>query len=108
MAKGHVDEYCYLTIQNRRIQAEKLSTHMVWFQFNTLCNQPRSQLDYIELASQYDIFFLTDIPILVEPLDAQVWLFILLVDILYDNKKQLFISAQSSLECGAKFLENVY
>jgi len=53
-----------LQILGRPIPVIKASGNQAWFSFNALCEGPRSQLDYIELASQFDTLFVSDIPVL--------------------------------------------
>ena len=82
-----------LTIQNRNIRAKKCAQRVVWFDFNVLCNLPRSQLDYLELAQQFAVIFLSDIPALAADDVARVVLLIRLVDVLYDQGLGLIILA---------------
>jgi cell division protein ZapE len=49
-------------ICGRLINAIRLAKKMAWFSFQSLCTGPRSQLDYIELASRFDCIILSDIP----------------------------------------------
>lgn len=35
---------------------------VAWFDFNALCEGPRSQLDYIEIASKFNILMLSNVP----------------------------------------------
>lgn len=53
-----------LQILGRPIPVIKASGSQAWFSFEALCEGPRSQLDYIELASQFDTLFVSDIPVL--------------------------------------------
>lgn len=82
-----------LRIQNRTIQAVRCMAHIVWFEFNVLCNLPRSQLDYLQLANQFDVIFVSNVPALAADDIARVVLFIRLVDVLYDQGVRLVISA---------------
>ncbi len=82
-----------IIIQNRTILCKKISEKAVWFDFDVICNIPRSQLDYLELAQKFKIFFISG----VEPLDklnpSRASLFIKLIDVLYDKKNKLIILA---------------
>lgn len=49
-------------IMNREIPVRKRNQNCIWFDFHQLCEGPRSQLDYIELASRYEHVFVSDIP----------------------------------------------
>jgi cell division protein ZapE len=46
------------------IRAAALDTPqaIVWFDFSALCDGPRSQLDYIEVASQFSTVMISDVP----------------------------------------------
>ena len=35
---------------------------MVWFDFRTLCGGPRSQNDYLEIASRFHTLLLSNVP----------------------------------------------
>lgn len=51
-------------ILGREIKAESHTNKSAWFTFDSLCNGPRSQLDYIELACKYKNIFLSEVPLL--------------------------------------------
>ncbi len=53
-----------VSIMDRPIQVQQRSNTCIWFDFSQLCGGPRSQLDYIELASQFDHVFVSAIPAL--------------------------------------------
>ena len=42
-----------LEIEGREIRSRRLADDVVWFDFAELCEGPRSQNDYIELARVY-------------------------------------------------------
>src|SRR5699024_11464645 len=42
-----------LTVEGRPIEAVKAAPGIAWFEFMALCDGPRSQNDYIQLASDY-------------------------------------------------------
>ncbi|MDP3561290.1 MAG: cell division protein ZapE [Legionellaceae bacterium] len=82
-----------LYIQNRLINVIKSSEHAVWFSFDVICNLPRCQLDYLEIANRFDTIFVSNIPILTEKDTVKVILFIHFIDVLYDRGIRLVISA---------------
>jgi len=51
LAEQH-DEDPLLHIESRQISAMRKAGGVVWFDFKTLCGGPRSQNDYLEIASQ--------------------------------------------------------
>jgi cell division protein ZapE len=82
-----------LDVQNRLIPSVRCSKHAVWFQFDVICNLPRSSLDYLEIADRFDVVFLTDIPALTVNDTVKVILLIHFIDVMYDRGIQLVISA---------------
>lgn len=87
-----------ITIQNRVIPYFKCSDKSIWFDFDTLCNLPRSQLDYLELAQKFDHLFLSNIPLLTEHHTSQAILFIHLIDVMYDTGVNVIVSAAGPVE----------
>src|SRR5690606_24107412 len=51
-----------LNIENRELRARRVAGGVVWFDFATLCGGPRSQNDYLELASRFHTVLLSSIP----------------------------------------------
>jgi cell division protein ZapE len=81
-----------LTLNHRRLHAHRHAEDVVWFEFKELCDGPRGQADYIEIARCYHTVFLTDIPLLSPEQDNQARRFITLVDEFYDRAVKLIIS----------------
>ena len=65
----------------------------VWFEFATLCDGPRSQRDYLELACRFSVLFLSGIPRMTAEMGDRARRFTWLVDILYDHRVKLLASA---------------
>lgn len=80
-------------IQNRTIAVVRVAENIIWFQFDLICNLPRSQLDYIEIADHFNIVMVSNIPVLTENDTVRVILLIHLVDVFYDRGIRLIISA---------------
>ncbi|WP_299011828.1 cell division protein ZapE [uncultured Shewanella sp.] len=113
-----------LLIHGRIIDTIKYSASCLWLSFDALCDGPRSQLDYIEIASQFTHILLSNIPVLGgEPRnwirargtedehtptgarqlsyvvnDDPARRFISLVDELYDQRVRLYLSAEVPLK----------
>ena len=68
----------------------------MWFDFIELCDGPRSQNDYIELAKLFHTVIVSGVPRLAE--DNQARRFISLVDEFYDRNVKLILSAGVLLE----------
>jgi len=84
-------------IQNRFIPFIRKGERIIWFDFAVLCNLPRSQLDYLELAKKMDIIFLANIPILKYEQKVAIHLFMLFIDIMYDKRIKVFFLSEASL-----------
>lgn len=87
-----------ILIQNREIPYIQKSEKSLWFAFSILCNLPRSQLDYLEIADLYDNVFLSDIPCLTENHTTQTIMFIHFIDVMYDRGINVIISAAVPLD----------
>ena len=82
-----------LHIEAREIRARRRSGSVVWFDFKTLCGGPRSQNDYLEIASQFNTVMLSDVPHMPVRMASEARRFTWLVDVLYDRRVKLIISA---------------
>ena len=67
---------------------------MVWFDFKELCGGPRSQNDYLELATQFHTLLLSGVPQMSPRLASEARRFTWLVDVLYDRRVKLVVSAE--------------
>ncbi|HSW20446.1 MAG TPA: cell division protein ZapE [Ramlibacter sp.] len=92
LAETH-DEDPTLHIEQREIRARRKAGGVVWFDFRTLCGGPRSQNDYLELASQFHTVMLSDVPYMPVNMASQARRFTWLVDVLYDRRVKLIMSA---------------
>ncbi|MBN9227605.1 MULTISPECIES: cell division protein ZapE [Legionella] len=88
----------FITIQNRDIPYLKCAEKSIWFAFDILCNLPRSQLDYLELADKFDTIFLSNIPSLTVNHTLQAIMFIHFIDVMYDRGINIIISAEVALD----------
>jgi cell division protein ZapE len=87
------DEAPVMQIETRKIEAKRRAGGMIWFDFRELCGGPRSQNDYLEIATQFHTILLSDIPQLHLNMASAARRFTLLVDVLYDRRVKLIISA---------------
>jgi cell division protein ZapE len=88
------DEDPALNIEHRVLKAKRRAGGVVWFDFQTLCGGPRSQNDYLELATRFHTIVLSDVPHMPVRLASEARRFTWLVDVLYDRKVKLVISAE--------------
>lgn len=87
------DESPLLHIEHRELRALRRAGGVVWFDFATLCGGPRSQNDYLELAQQFHTLILSNVPQMPPRLASEARRFTLLVDVLYDRRVKLIMSA---------------
>jgi cell division protein ZapE len=93
LAASH-DEDPVLHIEAREIRARRKAGGVVWFDFKTLCGGPRSQNDYLEIATQFHTVLLSDVPYMPVRMASEARRFTWLVDVLYDRRVKLIMSAQ--------------
>ncbi len=87
------DEDPVLQIEGREVVALQRADGVVWFGFEQLCNTPRSQNDYLEIASRFHTVLLSGVPRMTEDMASAARRFTLLVDVLYDRRVKLIVSA---------------
>jgi cell division protein ZapE len=87
-----------LRIEQRELRARRRAGGVVWFDFARLCGGPRSQNDYLELASQFHTVLLSGVPAMSPRLASEARRFTWLVDVLYDRNVKLIVSAEVSAE----------
>ncbi len=87
-----------LPIRGREVIAQRCGKSVVWFDFPTICDGPRSQSDYLSIARWYPTVIVTDVPQLHTELDNQARRFIALVDEFYDRRVKLIIAAAVDID----------
>ncbi len=97
LAEQH-DEDPLLHIEARQISAKRKAGGVVWFDFKTLCGGPRSQNDYLEIASRFHTVFLSGVPHMPVRMASEARRFTWLVDVLYDRRVKLIMSADVAPE----------
>jgi len=93
LAASH-DEDPLLLIEHREIRARRRAGGVIWFDFRTLCGGPRSQNDYLEIATQFNTLLLSDVPRMSARNASEARRFTWLVDVLYDRRVKLILSAE--------------
>jgi cell division protein ZapE len=86
-----------LEIEGRSIRARRVAPGVGWFDFSALCDGPRGQADYIELARRMHTVLISNLRRF-GPSDAEkrrrfTWL----VDEFYDRRVKLILSAEDQL-----------
>jgi cell division protein ZapE len=85
-----------LSIGGRTLHAINSGPGMLWFEFSELCDGPRSQTDYIELAREYHTIFIANIPLFDVYNENAARRFIMLIDELYDRGVKIVVSAAAA------------
>ena len=82
-----------VSLQGRPVTARHRAGNAIWFDFAALCEGPRSQRDYLELAETHSVVFVSGVPRLTAAMSDAARRFTWLVDILYDHRVKLLVSA---------------
>lgn len=93
LAKGQSFLTGSVLINDRPIKVKKQTDDLIWFDFKDICTVPRSQNDYLVIAEKYQTVFISDIPIIPPEEKDTICLFVCLIDVLYDARIKLVISA---------------
>lgn len=91
---GTEDENALIRIESREIKALRRAGSIIWFDFATLCGGPRSQNDYLEIASRFHTVVLSSVPMMSASMSSEARRFTWLIDVFYDNKVKLLMSAE--------------
>eukprot|EP01133_Synstelium_polycarpum_P009040 gene9040-10602_t len=87
-----------LTVGARQLTARWYQDRSIAFTFSDLCEQPTAVMDYLQLCRDYERWIIDGLPHLADcPIAAQQR-FINLVDVLYDQDKQLVLIGEQPLE----------
>ena len=99
-ALGHAEaaENCDLAINNRTVRARYCAEGVVWFDFDAICDGPRSQNDYVELARLFSTVAIAGVPVFDARREDQARRFIGLIDEFYDRNVKLLLSAAADID----------
>jgi cell division protein ZapE len=86
-----------LEIAGRSIPTRRQADGVVWFDFSAICDGPRSQTDYLEIACCFHTVLISDVPIMDWQMENQARRFLNLVDAFYDRSVKLIISAAAPI-----------
>jgi cell division protein ZapE len=87
-----------IEVNSRKIQARSASSGIGWFEFAELCGTARSQSDYLELAKRFHTLMLANVPRMTAEHASEARRFTWLIDVLYDQRVNLIISAEVPIE----------
>ncbi len=87
------EETAPLEIEGRIVPYRHRAGGVIWMDFDVLCGWGRSQHDYLELASHFHTVIVSNVPRIGLAQADEGRRFTLMVDVLYDNRIKLIISA---------------
>lgn len=92
------DEDPVIEVEGRMLRSRRRAGGVIWFGFDVLCGSPRSQNDYLELASRFHTVILSDIPVMSVAMQSEARRFTWLIDVFYDCRVKLLMSAEAPPE----------
>jgi cell division protein ZapE len=92
-AAGQAQSTDVLTIEGREVPVRRLAQGVAWFDFDAICDGPRGQADYIEIARCFHTVIIEGVPVFDWQRENQARRFISLVDEFYDHGVKLIVSA---------------
>jgi cell division protein ZapE len=87
-----------VVVEDRPIDVKARTEDVIWFDFPAICDGPRSQADYVEIARDYHTVLVSNVPQFDATLENQARRFIALVDEFYDRSVKLVVSAAAPLD----------
>jgi cell division protein ZapE len=87
-----------IRINDRSIPVLAMTSDVIWFEFSAICDGPRSQNDYIDIACEFHAVVISDVPLLSAEKEDSARRFINLVDEFYDRNVKLAIAADKPIE----------
>jgi cell division protein ZapE len=87
-----------LDVEGREIPYRKRAGGLVWFDFQALCEGPRSYTDYVDLAQRFHTVILGKVPRMSATNSDAARRFTWLVDVFYDDRVKLIVAAEAQPE----------
>jgi cell division protein ZapE len=97
-ASSEIETGRALDINGRDVIARHCAKGIAWFDFREICDGPRSQADYIEIARWYPTVVISGVPVFDTTTENQARRFIALVDEFYDRHVKLILSADADID----------
>lgn len=95
--KARVRSNTSVEVLGRKIPVKLRGTSIAWFEFDALCDGPRSQNDYIELGKQFRDIIISNVPVMGNKNDDLARRFINLIDEFYDRGVKVIMSAEAPI-----------
>ena len=94
--QNEIERKAMLDIENREIETLAVCEDVVWFDFYQICDGPRSQNDYIEIAREFHTVLISGVPAF-DKRDDSARRFVNLIDEFYDRNVNVVLSAEAPL-----------
>src|SRR5882672_654182 len=98
MTKATYAENGTIEVGGRAIAFRRRAKGVIWFDFAELFEKPRSQVDYLEIASAYHTVLVSGVKRMPPSQTDVVRRFTWLVDVFYDQRVKLVLSAEAQPE----------
>jgi cell division protein ZapE len=92
------EEHHELDVEGRVIPYRHRAGGVVWFDFHVICGWGRSQNDYLDLAKRFHTIVVSGVPRMTVERADEARRFTLLVDVLYDQRVKMIVSADAAPE----------
>jgi len=92
------EEFQELDVEGRVIPYVHRAGGVVWFDFSVICGWGRSQHDYLDLSKRFHTVIVAGVPRMGLKLAEEARRFTLMVDVFYDNRVKLIVSAEAAPE----------
>ena len=89
------EEFQELDVEGRVIPYLHRAGGVVWFDFEVICGWGRSQHDYLDLSKRFHTVIVSGVPRMGLKLAEEARRFTLMVDVFYDNRVKLIVSADA-------------
>src|SRR5260370_19480686 len=93
---GVEEEFHERDVEGRVIPYRHRAGGVVWFDFKVICGRGRSQHDYLDLSKRFHTVIVSEVPRMGLILAEEARRFTLMVDVLYDNRVKLIVSAETA------------
>jgi len=98
MTKASFAEHGAIEVGGRSLRFRRRAKGVIWFDFDELFERPRSQVDYLEIASAYHTVLISGVKRMAPAQTDVVRRFTWLVDVFYDQRVKLVLSAEARPE----------
>ncbi len=95
---GHAISAGQIELHHRHIDFIAKAPGIIWFNFSKICAVPRSQKDYLAIAADFKTVMISDVVAMKPHETTVVQDFISLIDVLYDHRVRVIISAEVAID----------